>query len=376
MEGDDPPPEDDSFRVITYETGTFGVVRAEPPARRAAPPPVQRPVAPPEEPAPPAVYEADEDDAGDEDGFEGLTLELDEAAHTLSANRTAVRRQGAAPPRRRRQRRKPAPRAPRVWLSAIRASLVIFAAALLVATIFSMWTPLPDEFQEGLNEVRATQMLINVQPTAVPTPVPDVRIGIIAGHSGPPPAPDIPKDPGAVCAVDFPDLGIAAGWTELEINESVADMVVRRLQSQFYKVDLLAEFDSRLDGYDADVLVSIHTNDCTDYGPGGTGYTLASAYARQSTFGADERLMECLEYHYGRATNMPRHQGITYDMTEYHTFDEVGDRTPVVIIELGFMRNDALMLSRSQELIAQGIVDGIQCFLEYDEYRSPFVTGS
>ena len=128
-------------------------------------------------------------------------------------------------------------------------------------------------------------------------------------------------------------------------------------------VDLLTEFDPRLTNYQADVLVSIHTNDCQDYGAAGTGFNAASASARQTTRGKDEKLLACLVSQYAATTAQPQHYGTTYDMTDYHTFDEVAIDTPTAIIEIGFMRNDRAFLTEQQDPIAQGIVNGIRCFL-------------
>jgi N-acetylmuramoyl-L-alanine amidase len=310
-----------------------------------------------------------EDDDADED-FE----EDDEDDAATEAEESPVRK-GAPPARqsppqaRRRPRRRAARRAREqkpvpAWLSLVRTLVVIVAAAVLVSTIFSLWTRptfFSEEFRAGLNQVQATQRVVNIQPTPLPTDIHQVRIGIIAGHSGAPQDTTFEVDPGAVC----PD-----GLTELSINEEVARKVVEALQRDRYNVDLMEEFDPRLENYHADALVSIHTNDCSDYGAAGTGYNVASAAARQSTRGADERLLSCLIEQYGATTGLPRHFGITLDMTEYHTFGEVSIDTPTAIIELGYMRNDRAILTEDPELIAQGIANGIRCFLRPDLYST------
>jgi N-acetylmuramoyl-L-alanine amidase len=258
---------------------------------------------------------------------------------------------------RRRTTARPADQTASIWWSALRNLAVALAAAVLVSTIFSLWTRpnfFSDEFRAGLNEVQATQRVIQIQPSPLPTDVHQIRIGIVAGHSGRPQDPNFETDPGAVC----PD-----GLTELEINEAVARRVVTILSQDRYMVDLLTEFDPRLEGYQADVLVSIHSNDCQDYGPAGTGFNAASASARQTTRGEDEKLLACLISQYAATTGLPQHYGLTYDMTEYHTFSEVAVDTPTAIIEIGFLRNDRAFLTQQQDLIAQGIVNGIRCFL-------------
>jgi N-acetylmuramoyl-L-alanine amidase len=260
-------------------------------------------------------------------------------------------------PRPRPQRRSQAPTALPDWWIALRTVFVVALTAILVSTIFSLWTRptfFSDEFRAGLNQVQATQRVINIQPTPLPTETHEIRVGIIAGHSGPPQDPNFDFDPGAVCD---------DGLTELSVNEAVARGVVTALRREGYTVDLLQEFDPRLTGYNADVLVSIHANDCRDYGEGATGYAVASALARQSTRGKDEYLLNCLISQYGLTTGLPHHTGLTYDMTEYHNFNEVSPDTPTAIIELGFLRLNRDMLIQRQDLLAQGVSNGIRCFL-------------
>jgi N-acetylmuramoyl-L-alanine amidase len=265
----------------------------------------------------------------------------------------------AAPPvtRRRLRPARPALSGPRTWWVTLRTIFVVLIAAVGVSTVFSLWIQpdfLSDEFVAGLNQVQATQGAISFQPSPLPTEQRQIRIGIIAGHSGPPDGVESGVDPGAVC----PD-----GLTELEINEGVAREVVASLRRQEYEVDLLQEFDDRLEGYQGDVLLSVHTNDCQDYGFGGTGFNAVSAFSRQSTAGADELFLNCLIDQYGQTTGLPRHEGVTDDMTNYHTFGEVSGDTPTAIIEIGFMRADRDILTSQRPLLAQGIVNGILCFL-------------
>jgi N-acetylmuramoyl-L-alanine amidase len=300
----------------------------------------------------------------------GPTARLEDTLSAAPAPSAAAPTGSAAAARRtarsnaRPQRATPASVA-RVWLHTIRTLLIVGAAAMLISTIFSLWTRptfFTEEFRAGLNRVQATQYVINVQPTPLPTDIHEVHIGIVAGHSGQPQDASFEQDPGAVCD---------DGLTELQINEGVAQEVVKALRRDNYTVDLLTEFDPKLEGYQADVLVSIHTNDCRDYGPEATGYNAASASSRQTTHGQDERLLDCLVTQYGATTGLPRHTGITYDMTDYHSFREVAVDTPTAIIELGFMRNNRDFLLSNQTLIAQGVANGIRCFLRPDIYGTP-----
>ena len=51
-------------------------------------------------------------------------------------------------------------------------------------------------------------------------------------------------------------------------------------------------------------------------------------------------------------------------MTQYHTFYEIDPNTPGAIIEVGFMLADRTLLTQRPDLVAQGIIDGILCFLQ------------
>jgi N-acetylmuramoyl-L-alanine amidase len=177
-----------------------------------------------------------------------------------------------------------------------------------------------------------------------------LRIGVVAGHWG--------SDTGAMC----PD-----GLTEVEINLEVAQRVVYIMQALGYQADLLAEFDPRLDEYQANALLSIHADSCEafpDATPPASGFKVASV-EDSLVPEAESRLVTCLAQCYAARTGMYFHENsITYDMTRYHTFYEIDDRTPAAIIEIGFMHNDRSMLTQRPDLIAQGIVDGIVCFIE------------
>jgi N-acetylmuramoyl-L-alanine amidase len=236
------------------------------------------------------------------------------------------------------------------------AIVVIFAAGLL-ATIFTWFTDadyLRREVRSGLQVAMATS--IATQPaTALPTPNWMQRIGIVSGHRGP------ENDPGAVCVGAD---GQVVHPTENEINFSVAQRVVQNLRGQGYTVDLLDEFDPRLESYQAAALVSIHANTCQDWGAEiVSGYLIASAAARQGMGGSDETLVECIAERYGTLTGLERRLGVTVDMTDYHSFREIHPLTPAAIIELGFMRADWALLTERPDDMAQAITEGVMCFL-------------
>ena len=50
-------------------------------------------------------------------------------------------------------------------------------------------------------------------------------------------------------------------------------------------------------------------------------------------------------------------------MTSYHAFDEIHTETTAAIIETGFLNLDRQILTENPDLIAQGIVDGLICYI-------------
>ena len=174
-------------------------------------------------------------------------------------------------------------------------------------------------------------------------------VGIVAGHWG--------NDSGAVC----PD-----GITEQQVNLEIAKRVAERLRARGVWVDLLQEFDSRLDGFSGDVLVSLHADSCEPIyaDPPATGFKVARSQASQIPTIAD-KLVDCLHAEYQKATGLDFHENsITNDMTFYHSFNELDPNTPAAIVETGFLRLDYDMIVKQPELPADGIANGILCFLK------------
>jgi N-acetylmuramoyl-L-alanine amidase len=172
-------------------------------------------------------------------------------------------------------------------------------------------------------------------------------VGIVAGHWK--------NDSGAVC----PD-----GLTEAAINLEIAARVQKQLVEAGYEVDLLSEFDPRLNGYQAAALVSIHNDSCQYINDEATGYKVASAMATHRPEQA-ATLTACLRQRYGAATSLPLHStSVTMDMTSYHAFGEIHEMTPAAIIETGFLNRDREILTQRPDVVAFGVATGILCYLK------------
>ncbi|MGB8214716.1 MAG: N-acetylmuramoyl-L-alanine amidase [Anaerolineales bacterium] len=231
------------------------------------------------------------------------------------------------------------------------------AVAILLATLFTAFSP--TMFAAGNFSAKLSQLLARppeVASTAVPTPGQSIRIGIVSGHWG--------HDSGAVCD---------NGTTEQQVNLVIANLVQQKLIALGYQVDLLQEFDPRLEGYKATALLSIHNDSCEYINDEATGFKVASALASTNP-GMSDRLVACIRDRYGRTTGLPFHNSITRDMTQYHAFSEIDPSTTAAIIEAGFLYEDYAILTSHPDVVADGIVAGIVCFVNNESVIVPTPT--
>jgi N-acetylmuramoyl-L-alanine amidase len=236
--------------------------------------------------------------------------------------------------------------------------MVVLVAAL-VATLFTAWTPGSYLQEMPTQQSAAIAAALQPSPTLPPgAPTPTLRnpklIGIVAGHWK--------NDAGAVC----PD-----GRKEVDVNLRIATLVQKILTDQGYQVEILHEFDPRLEDYQAAALVSIHNDSCDFINTEATGYKVASAMAtRHPELAA--RLTACLRSRYGATTGLTLHStSVTPDMTSYHAFGEINENTPAAIIETGFLNLDGPILFEKPELVAQGVAAGILCFMRNESIGPP-----
>jgi N-acetylmuramoyl-L-alanine amidase len=232
---------------------------------------------------------------------------------------------------------------------------IVLIVAFITATLFTAWTPtslLPGNLGDRLAAALSMQATATASfPT--PTPRPRPTIGIVVGHWD-----DNTKDPGAVC----PD-----GLTEFQVNQDIATRVQQNLIAAGLDVDLLREFDSRLAGYRALAMVSIHADSCEYINDDASGFKVAATLSNQFPERA-ARLTACLRNRYARATGLKDHPNtVTPDMTSYHAFNEIDNETNAVIIEVGFLNLDRQILTSGQDRVAQGITDGILCYIRNED---------
>ncbi len=232
----------------------------------------------------------------------------------------------------------------------------VIGVAIVVATLFTMWTPNSLLSNDITGSVAYSLLPNHTAETGIPTPTNsgEPRIGIIAGHMG--------NDSGAVC----PD-----GLTEAKVNLEIATLVKQDLMAEGYQVDLLKEFDTKLFQYQAAVLVSIHNNSCDYINDEASGFKVASDESTTHPEAA-ARLTACLVDRYGSETGLKfNYDSITPDMTQYHAFNEINGNTPAAIIETGFLNLDRQILTQHTDIVAKGVADGILCFLRNESVQQP-----
>ncbi len=215
--------------------------------------------------------------------------------------------------------------------------------------VFPLSTPSPSGLLPSATPTPIPTVTATPLPTLTPTAVPRT-IALIAGHRN--------NDSGAIC-----ESGPYAGLWEVHVTTDVAERLARLLTAKGYNVLDLDEYDARLPGLQAAVMLSLHADSCVDW-EGATGYKSARADA-SAIPDIEDRLVACLDEHYSRATRLPQHPGsITHNMTAYHAFRQVAPTTPAAILELGFLYHDHEVLTQKQDVMAEALLLGIECFLK------------
>jgi N-acetylmuramoyl-L-alanine amidase len=174
------------------------------------------------------------------------------------------------------------------------------------------------------------------------------RIALISGHAG--------FDSGAVCTAADGTVTL----TEAETVARITDLAAQRMRRTGAEVLLLDEYDPRLDGLQADILLSLHADSCIL----ASGYK-AAYYERSQIPSIGDRILGCIDRHYAAATGLAHDPDtVTVDMTAYHAFRKIDQHTPAAILELGFLGGDQELLTQRPEVAARGVAASVLCFLE------------
>lgn len=177
-----------------------------------------------------------------------------------------------------------------------------------------------------------------------------MRVGLQVGHwrnweAGPP----LSRNSGAS----------GGGKTEAEVNIAIARETAALLEQMGYAVDILPTAIPR--GYAADAVVAIHA----DGGPSNRRGFFSDTPAKSPVAGAEARLSNLIDQEYATATGLTRVYRSTVNTKRYYGYSRVTAKTPMVIVETGFLTNaaDREIIVGRPDLAARGLANGIDSFL-------------
>lgn len=162
---------------------------------------------------------------------------------------------------------------------------------------------------------------------------------------------------------------MAAGYTEVEVNQIIADLTAHLLKEKGVVVEILPA--TIPPDYWADVFIAIHADGSLDTTT--TGYKMAAPW--RDLTGKANQLVSILEESYGAATNLVKDDNITRNMRGYYAFawwryeHSLHPMTTAAIVETGFLTNpqDRRLIVDQPELSAKAIADGIMEFLSEED---------
>jgi N-acetylmuramoyl-L-alanine amidase len=161
----------------------------------------------------------------------------------------------------------------------------------------------------------------------------------------------------------------AGGYTEVEVNQVIANKIAKILRQKDITVDILPA--TIPPNYWADVFIAIHADGSTD--TTASGFKIASPW-RDLTKKADQ-LVQQLESTYQEKTNLKIDPNITRNMRGYYAFSwwrynhAIHPMSTAAIVEMGFLtnRSNRQMLTGNPDLPAKALAQGIVSFLKSEK---------
>ena len=224
----------------------------------------------------------------------------------------------------------------------------VISIALVMATVLTLWNPrkvFNTPSLAAMVQAGATQSALEAQEEA--NNASSRHIGILAGHWE-------DSIPGEVCQ---------DGTVESDVNLAIAELVKQKLENLGYIVDLFPEYDLSLLNYESAVFVALYSGSCAESPLPPSGFSIGGSYSAQNPDQVDQ-LATCLAQEYQQATQLPfTYEVINAEDASYHIFRDISVNTPAVRLEMGSLKTDRRILLDQPDQAAEGIVAGIQCFL-------------
>ncbi|HAF62658.1 MAG TPA: hypothetical protein DCK95_10085 [Anaerolineaceae bacterium] len=229
---------------------------------------------------------------------------------------------------------------PKSDFSAGRVLQTIVLVAAVLASVFTLWNPysLFSEEQTAQSD-QANQPISSAQQSST--------IGILVGHWK--------IDSGAVCE---------NGIVEADVNEAIANQVSSKMNALGYPVKLLSQNDLDLINYRGPVLIALFSGSCEEQPENKSGFTIGTTLST-SDLNTSNALAVCMGEIYQSSTKLDfTYQIISLDHPAYPLFDMVNPQTPMIYLEMGSLLYDQAVLIDNSEKVANGIVNGILCYLD------------
>lgn len=216
----------------------------------------------------------------------------------------------------------------------------VILVAIVLATLFTLWNPYKLFSQQEVTQT-------NLQKNADGTSTEYSTIGILVGHWK--------VDSGHVCE---------NGIVEADVTEAIANQVSIKLNALGYPVKLLAETDMDLINYRGPALVALYTGSCEDTPENKSGFMIGTTLST-SDLNSSNALAVCMGEIYQASTKLDfTYQIIASDQPAFTLFEMVNPDTPMIYLEMGSLYHDQSVLIENSEKVANGIVNGIQCYLD------------
>ena len=219
----------------------------------------------------------------------------------------------------------------------------VVSVALIMATLFTLWTPFNLFASQSTDEVLQSLEITSSQQEFNPTkPV----IGIVVGHWQ--------QSTGSVCE---------DGLTEVSINLAIANMVSTKMEASGYVVYLFEENDLGLINFHGEALIAIYTGSCYDSHENSSGFIIGNSLLT-SQLEISNTLVACIGENYQQQSGLSSsYQIISEGDPAYHIFRDINPETPAIKLITGSLLHDREILEGETETVAAGIALGLQCFL-------------
>ena len=223
----------------------------------------------------------------------------------------------------------------------------IIAVAVLIATFFTLWNPRNILRTPNIYDLFQSESIIDSVQSNFSADHSDIRIGLLAGHWQ--------NSTGEVCA---------DGTIEVDINQEIAQRLKYSLEENNIQVNLFPEFDLDLLNYEADALIAIYSGSCAANPAPPSGFKIGTSLTAENQEQVND-LAVCLAEKYQSYTRLPfSYEVINPDHASYHIFRDISNSTPAVIIEIGSLSTDRDIITNQSNIVVEGLVSGIACFVE------------